>query len=131
MICNGVGAVGGGGVETGSGTVKPNCIAAVCAGELESDTVIVNEKNPFEVGAPEITPVVEDRLSPEGNCPAVTVQLYAGVPPLAANATLNAVPRVGWGRDVVKSDSGETEAPFAGEVITTGTEVEEAFVAVF
>jgi hypothetical protein len=38
---------------------------------------------------------------------------------------------VGWGRDVVKSDSGETEAPFAGEVITTGTEVEEAFVAVF
>jgi hypothetical protein len=38
---------------------------------------------------------------------------------------------VGCGRDVVKSDSGETEAPFAGDVITTGTEVEEAFVAVF
>ena len=38
---------------------------------------------------------------------------------------------MGWGRDVVKSDSGETEALFAGGVITTGTEVEEAFVAVF
>jgi hypothetical protein len=81
--------IGGGGVETGGGTriFKPNCIAAVCAGELESVTVIVNEKIPFEVGVPEITPVVEDRLSPEGNCPPVTIQLYAGVPPLAASAT--------------------------------------------
>jgi hypothetical protein len=83
-----VGAAGGGGVETGGGTVKANCIAAVCAGEPASVTVIVKEKIPFEVGAPEITPVVADRLSPEGNCPPVTVQLYAGVPPLAANATL-------------------------------------------
>lgn len=88
MICKGVGAIGGGGVETGGGTVNANCIAAVCAGELESVTVIVNEKYPFEVGAPEITPVVEDRPSPEGNCPPVTIQLYVGVPPLAANATL-------------------------------------------
>jgi len=79
----------GGGVVTGGGTgiFKPNCIAAVCAGELESATVIVNEKLPLEVGAPEITPV-EDRLSPEGNCPAVTLQVYAGVPPFAVNATL-------------------------------------------
>jgi hypothetical protein len=38
---------------------------------------------------------------------------------------------VGWGRDAVKSDSGETEVPVAGVVITTGTEVEEAFVTVF
>ena len=38
---------------------------------------------------------------------------------------------MGWGRDVVKSASGETEAPFAGVVITTGTELEEAFVLVF
>jgi hypothetical protein len=88
VICNSVGAIGGGGVETGGGTVKPNCIAVVCAGEPESVTVIVNEKTPFEVGAPEITPVVEDRLSPEGNCPPVIVQLYAGVPPLAINAAL-------------------------------------------
>ena len=71
----------------GTGIFKPNCIAAVCAGELESATVIVNEKLPLEVGAPEITPV-EDRLSPEGNCPAVTLQVYAGVPPFAVNATL-------------------------------------------
>ena len=88
VICNGVGVVGGGGVETGGGIVKPNCIASVCAGELESVTVIVNEKSPFEVGVPAITPVVEDRLSPEGNCPPVIIQLYVGVPPLAANATL-------------------------------------------
>lgn len=80
---------GGGGVETGgaAGIFKPNCTAAVCAGELESVTVIVNEKFLLEVGAPEITPV-EDRLSPEGNCPAVTLQIYAGVPPFAVNATL-------------------------------------------
>lgn len=85
MICKGVGS---GVVGGGTGIFKPNCIAAVCAGELESVTVIVIEKIPFEVGAPEITPVVEDRLSPEGNCPPVTIQLYVGVPPLAANATL-------------------------------------------
>jgi hypothetical protein len=88
VICNGVGAIGGGGVETGGGTVKPNCIAAVCAGDPESVTVIVNEKTPFEVGVPEIIPVVEDRLSPEGNWPPVTVQLYGGVPPLAASASV-------------------------------------------
>jgi hypothetical protein len=86
VICNGV--IGGGGVEPGGRTAKPNCIAAVCDGEPESVTVIVNEKIPFEVGVPEITPVVEDKLSPEGSCPPVTVQLSVGVPPLAANATL-------------------------------------------
>ncbi|MBB5342491.1 hypothetical protein HDF10_000441 [Edaphobacter lichenicola] len=79
---------GGGGVTGGAADmVKPNCPATLCAGELESVTVIVNEKLPLEVGVPEITPV-EDRLSPEGNCPAVTLQVYAGVPPFAVNATL-------------------------------------------
>lgn len=79
MICRGAGFTGGvvggggvvigGGVMTGGGTgiVKPNCIDAVCAGELESVTVMVNEKTPPDVGAPEITPVDEERLSPEGN----------------------------------------------------------------
>jgi hypothetical protein len=101
VICRGVGVtggvsggggvvIGGGGVEIGGGTgiFKPNCIVAVCAGELESVTVIVKEELPPEVGAPEITPVVEDRVSPEGNCPPVTLQVYAGVPPLAAKAIL-------------------------------------------
>jgi hypothetical protein len=101
VICSGVGVTGGvsggggvvtggGGVETGGGTgiFKANCIVAVCAGEPESVTVIANEELPPELGAPEITPVVEDRLSPEGNCPPVTLQVYAGVPPLAINATL-------------------------------------------
>jgi hypothetical protein len=85
----------GGGVVTGGGTlaggtagmVKLNCIAAFCAGKPESVTVIANEKLPLAVDAPEITPV-EDRVSPEGNCPPVTLQLYAGVPPFAVNATL-------------------------------------------
>jgi hypothetical protein len=81
VICKGVGlgggVVGGGDVVTGGGTgiFKPNCIVAVCTGELESVTVMVNEKIPPEVGAPEITPVVEDRLRPEGNCPPVTLQV--------------------------------------------------------
>jgi hypothetical protein len=85
----------GGGVVTGGGTlaggaagmVKLNCTAAVCAGEPESVTVIANTKLPLAVGAPEITPV-EDRVSPEGNCPPVTLQVYAGVPPFALSATL-------------------------------------------
>ena len=79
--------VGGGIVAGGADIFKPNCIAAVWAGEPESVTVTVNEKLPLEVGAPEITPA-EDRLSPEGNCPPVTLQVYAGVPPFAVNATL-------------------------------------------
>jgi hypothetical protein len=67
--------IGGGGVEAGGRTAKPNCMAAICAEELESVTVIVNENIPLEVGAPEITPVVEDRLRPEGNCPPITLQV--------------------------------------------------------
>jgi len=41
------------------------------------------------------------------------------------------VPKVGCGNDVVDSVSGDADAPFAGVVMTTGTDVEDAFVTVF
>jgi hypothetical protein len=41
------------------------------------------------------------------------------------------VPRAAWGKEVVDSVRVEADAPVAGVVMTTGTEVEEAFVTVF
>ena len=68
MIPSGKGAGGR------TGTLKLNCVVAVCAGELLSVTEIAKEKLPLESGVPEIAPV-EDRVRPEGSWPAVTVQV--------------------------------------------------------
>jgi hypothetical protein len=70
-----IGREAGGGTTVGAGTVKLNCVVAVCAGELLSVTESVKEKLPLESGVPEITPVVEDRVRPEGSWPVVTVQV--------------------------------------------------------
>jgi hypothetical protein len=48
-----------------------------------SVTFTVNETVPAVVGVPEITPVDATRLNPAGNVPALTVQVYGVVPPLA------------------------------------------------
>jgi hypothetical protein len=65
-----------------------------------SVTCTVNETVPAVVGVPEITPG-DVRLNPAGNVPALTLQLYGVVPPLACSVVEYAVPAVPPGSDVV------------------------------
>ena len=53
-----------------------------------SVTWIVNVLVPETVGVPETAPVVALRESPTGKEPAVTLQVYGAVPPVAANVWL-------------------------------------------
>jgi ABC-type thiamin/hydroxymethylpyrimidine transport system permease subunit len=66
----------------------------VCAGLLLSLTVTVKLELPFAVGVPEITPLPAASVSPVGRLPAVTDQVYPGVPPLACSVCEYAVPSV-------------------------------------
>ena len=50
-----------------------------------SVTLTVNEAVPAVVGVPEITPVEVTRLNPAGSEPALRLQLYGVVPPLACS----------------------------------------------
>ena len=71
-----------------------------------SVTCTVNDAVPAVVGVPEITPVDATRLNPAGNVPALTLQLYGVVPPLACSVVEYAVPAVPPGSDVVVTVGG-------------------------
>ena len=49
----------------------------------ESFTCTVNENVPATVGVPKMSPVVAVSVNPLGSCPAVKLQVYGAVPPLA------------------------------------------------
>jgi len=72
----------------------------------ESVTCTVNDAVPAVAGVPEITPVDAARLSPTGNVPALTLQVYGVVPPLACSVVEYAVPAVPPGSDVVVTTGG-------------------------
>jgi hypothetical protein len=69
-----------------------------------SVTCTVNDAVPEAVGVPEITPVDAARLNPAGNVPALRLQLYGVVPPLACSVVEYAVPAVPPGSDAVVID---------------------------
>ena len=71
-----------------------------------SVTCTVNDAVPAAVGVPEITPVDATRLNPAGNVPALTLQVYGVVPPLACSVVEYAVPAVPPGSDVVVTVGG-------------------------
>lgn len=52
---------------------------------FESRTCAVKEKLPDVVGVPAIVPVVALNCRPAGRTPPVVLQVYGGVPPLAAS----------------------------------------------
>lgn len=60
------------------------CSDAVVLFEAASVTLAVKLNVPAAVGVPERTPPVES-VSPPGNVPLDTLQLYGGVPPLACS----------------------------------------------
>jgi hypothetical protein len=67
------------------------CVAVCAVGVVESVTLAVNENEPDAVGVPEIVPA-EESVKPAGRAPALTLQLYGVVPPLAARVVEYAVP---------------------------------------
>ena len=78
-----------------------------------SFTCTVNETVPAVVGVPEITPVDAARLKPAGSDPALTLQLYGAVPPLACSVVEYAVPVVPPGSDTVVTVGGWAAAATA------------------
>ena len=75
VICTGV---------TEAVTVMLRFAVALCAGELESVTLTVNEEVPAVVGVPLICPEPLS-VKPAGREPEVSDQLYGVLPPLAAS----------------------------------------------
>jgi hypothetical protein len=76
-------------------TVIDRAPVAVCGvGVLPSLTVAVKSEVPTAVGVPEMIPELAARLSPAGSEPAVSFQVYIGVPPLAARLAVYGVPKV-------------------------------------
>src|SRR5271155_2437830 len=69
-------------------------------------TSTVNDEFPDAVGVPEIKPVAAVRLKPAGSAPAVILQVYGIVPPLAASVAEYALLTVPPGRDVVVTEGG-------------------------
>jgi len=66
---------------------------ALCGVDSESVALTVNVLVPAAVGVPESTPA-ELNARPAGRVPALTVQAYGDVPPLAAKVKLYAAPTV-------------------------------------
>jgi hypothetical protein len=69
----------------------------------------VKLKEPDAVGVPEIVPA-EDNVRPPGNAPALMLQLYGWVPPLAASVVEYAVPTCPDGTEAVVICSAVTAA---------------------
>jgi hypothetical protein len=62
--------------------IESACVS-VCCGELASATRAVKLAVPAVVGVPETTPVDAFRLRPEGREPALMLQAYGVLPPVA------------------------------------------------
>ena len=105
---------------TAAATVRVNDFVAVCAvGVVESVTLAVKLKEPEAVGVPEIVPA-EDSVRPPGNAPALMLQPYGVVPPLAASVVEYALPACPEGIETVLICS---EATAAAIVMLTDFEV--------
>ncbi len=95
---------------TAAATVMVNDFDAVCAvGVVESVTFTVKLNEPDAVGVPEIVPPVES-VTPPGNAPELTFQVYGVVPPLAASVVEYAVPTWPEGTELVEIVTGVTAA---------------------
>ena len=76
-------------IESTGFTRTLNCLDFVCGvGVAESVTVTVKAEVPDVVGTPLICPVAAFKVRPVGKAPAVTLQVYGVVPPLACSVEL-------------------------------------------
>lgn len=93
--------------------VMANCVTtfsvsvfdALCAGAVESVTVIVTLLVPGVLGMPDITPEFALIVNPAGN--PVADQEYGCVPPAASTIAAYAVPEIAFGKDGVVIESPE------------------------
>jgi hypothetical protein len=76
-----------------------DCVAVCAVGAVESVAFAVKLNDPAVVAVPEIVPLVVASVRPAGNAPALMLQLYGVVPPLACNVVVYAVPTVPPGSD--------------------------------
>ena len=77
------------------------CAALTQPAALLSVAVTENEETPGVVGVPEISPVEVFKLSPAGNDPLASANVYGPVPPLAASVCKYALFWVAFGSEVV------------------------------
>ena len=84
------------------------CEAVSDFGVVESVTCTVKPNVPAVVGVPEIAPVLAAKLNPVGSEPALMLQLYGDVPPVAANVALYTPPCVPLATEVVAIVRGAT-----------------------
>lgn len=92
---------------TGVGaTITPVAADTDCTGLPLSVTVAVNAKVPLAVGVPEMVPVVDVSISPEGRLPDVIDHEYGAAPPIACNVCEYAAPAVAGISAGVAMDSG-------------------------
>jgi len=97
--------------KTAAATVIVTDFEAVCAaGRVESVTLAVKLNEPDVVGVPEIVPVAAASVSPAGNAPELTLQLYGVVPPVAWIIVEYATPACPAGIEVVVICTGVTAA---------------------
>jgi hypothetical protein len=89
----------------------------------ESLTRTVIDTVPAVVGVPLITPVDETRLTPAGNVPALRLQVYGVVPPLACSVVEYPLPTVAPGSEPVITVGSEVSCRVAAALITLPTEL--------
>jgi hypothetical protein len=82
-------------------TAKLNALVAFCTGLLASLTRAVKFAVPAAVGVPVNAPLFGLSVTPAGNVPLVTDQLYGRVPPLPVNVALYTTPTVPPGSELV------------------------------
>jgi hypothetical protein len=71
------------GIAAAATAMLSDCVAVSAAGVLESVTMAVKLNDPVVVGVPEIVPLAVASVRPAGSVPALTLQLYGAVPPVA------------------------------------------------
>jgi hypothetical protein len=98
--------------------VNAKATAAVCCGEPLSLTLTLKANVPLAAGVPEMTPVEEERVSPDGKLPEAMLQVRAGVPPVAATLWLYNVPKTPKGRTLVVIASTDGSVTYKGAMVT-------------
>ncbi len=87
------------GVAAAATVMLSGCVAVSAAGVLASVTIAVKLNDPAVVGVPEIVPLATANVKPAGSVPALTLQLYGAVPPLAVNVAEYAFSAVPPGKE--------------------------------
>jgi hypothetical protein len=90
------------GIAAAATAMLSDCVAVSAAGVLESVTMAVKLNDPAVVGVPEIVPLAVASVRPAGSVPALTLQLYGAVPPVAVKVREYGFWAVPPGKELIK-----------------------------